>query len=165
MATKDTVDETDLKILNLIRRAARLSFREIGKQLSLSTGTVSERIKNMQSKGVIKGFVTAVDPEKLGYRVTMMLKIRLNSSFPMAEAEHHFKHLAGACCLHMVTGDIDMMVLIRAKDQNHASEILESVRTMDGVDSVDSHVVLSHVTLCGSCGCDCGWGIPGMLSQ
>lgn len=165
MATKEKVDETDFKILELIRRDARLSFREIGKQLTLSTGTVSERIKNMQSNGVIKGFVTAVDPEKLGYRVTMILKIRLSSSFPRAEAEHQFQHLAGACCLHMVTGEIDMMVLIRAKDLDHASGILESVRTMDGVDSVDSHVVLSHVTLCGSCGCDCGWGIPGMLSQ
>ena len=165
MATKDTVDETDIKILDLIRRGARLSFREIGKQLSLSTGTVSERIKNMQSNGVIKGFVTTVDPEKLGYRVTMMLKIRLSSNFPRADAEHHFQHLIGACCLHLVTGDIDMMVLIRAKDQQHAGEILESVRTMEGVDSVDSHVVLSHMTLCGTCGCDCGWGVPGMLSE
>jgi DNA-binding Lrp family transcriptional regulator len=165
MTHKAIVDETDLKILNLIRRNARLSFREIGKQLNLSTGTVSERIKNMQANGVIKGFVTAVDPEMLGYRVTMMLKIRLSSSYPREEAEHHFQHLAGACCLHLVTGDIDMMVLIRVKDQQQAAELLESVRTLEGVESVDSHVVLSHMTLCGSCGCDCGWGIPGMMNE
>ena len=165
MAHKETVDETDLKILNLIRRNARLSFREIGKQLNLSTGTVSERIKNMQSNGVIKGFVTAIDPEQLGYRVTMMLKIRLHSSFPRDEAEKHFASLSGACCLHLVTGDIDMMVLIRTKDQQTAADVLEAVRTLDGVDSVDSHVVLSHQTLCGNCGCDCGWGLPGMLNE
>ncbi len=165
MAHKAIVDETDLKILNIIRRNARLSFREIGKQLKLSTGTVSERIKNMQANGVIKGFVTSVDPEQLGYRLTMMLKIRLSSTFPRAEAEHYFAHLAGACCLHLVTGDIDMMVLVRTKDQQAAAELLETVRTMEGVETVDSHVVLSHQTLCGNCGCDCGWGMPGMMNE
>lgn len=165
MTNKATVDDTDLKILKLIRRNARLSFREIGKQLNLSTGTVSERIKNMQANDVIKGFVTAIDPEQLGYRVTMMLKIRLSSTFPRDEAEHHFSNLAGACCLHLVTGDIDMMVLVRARDQQQASVLLESVRTLEGVESVDSHVVLSHQTLCGNCGCDCGWGVPGMLNE
>ncbi len=165
MTHRATVDETDLKILSLIRRNARLSFREIGKQLNLSTGTVSERIKNMQSNGVIKGFVTSVDPEQLGYRLTMMLKIRLKSTFPRAEAEELFSRLAGACCLHLVTGDIDMMVLVRTKDQQAAAELLESVRTHEGVESVDSHVVLSHQTLCGNCGCDCGWGMPGMLNE
>ncbi len=165
MTHKMIVDETDLKILNLIRRNSRLSFREIGKQLNLSTGTVSERIKNMQANGVIKGFVTAVDPEMLGYRVTMMLKIRLASTFLRSEAEEHFANLSGACCLHLVTGDIDMMLLVRVKDQQSAAQLLESVRTHDGVESVDSHVVLSHQTLCGNCGCDCGWGIPGMLTE
>ena len=165
MTTKPIADETDLKILNLIRRNSRLSFREIGKQLNLSTGTVSERIKNMQANGVIQGFVTAVDPEKLGFRVTMMLKVRLNSNFPRKKAEEHFSNLGGACCLHTVTGDIDLMLLIRVRDQQAASELLEAVRSFEGVDSVDSHVVLSHQTLCGNCGCDCGWGVPGMLAE
>lgn len=165
MTHKATVDETDIKILNLIRRNSRLSFREIGKQLNLSTGTVSERIKNMQANGVIKGFVTSVDPEMLGFRVTMMLQIRLSSNFPRTEAEEHFSNMNEACCLHLVTGDIDMMLLVRVRDQQAAAELLESVRTLEGVESVDSHVVLSHQTLCGNCGCDCGWGVPGMLEE
>ena len=57
------------------------------------------------------------------------------------------------------------MLLIRVKDQQAASDLLEAVRTYEGVDSVDSHVVLSHQTLCGNCGCDCGWGVPGMMSE
>lgn len=165
MARKNVIDETDLKILSLIRKNARLSFREVGKQLNLSTGTVSERIKNMQSKGVIKGFVTTIDPEQLGFRVTMMLNIRLSPTFTTTEAEEYFTNLTGACCLHLVTGDIDMMLLVRTKDQPAAVELLESVRTLKGVESVDSHVVLSHQTLCSNCSCDCGWGAPGMMTE
>ena len=165
MTQKELVDQTDLRILDLIRRDARLSFREIGKQLNLSTGTVSERIKNMQSNGVIQGFVTAVDPEVLGYRMTMMVEIRLQSGIPKSQLEKCCEDFPEACCIHQVTGDLDFMVLFRTKDQHHAAQVLERIRTMDGVDSIESHVVLSHKTLCGQCGCDCGWGIPGLLNE
>lgn len=165
MTQRDVVDETDLKILNLIRRDARLSFREIGKKLSLSTGTVSERIKQMQARGVIQGFVTAVDPEMLGYRMTLMIEIRLGSGYPKEEMIAHFEETEEACCLHDVTGDIDFMVLVRTSDQHHAAKVLESIRTMEGVDSVESHVVLNQKTLCGRCGCDCGWSLPRLMHE
>ncbi|MCK5413743.1 MAG: winged helix-turn-helix transcriptional regulator, partial [Thermoplasmata archaeon] len=55
MTKRDELDETDLKILKLLRSDARLSFREIGKQIHVSTGTVSDRVRNLQERGVIKG--------------------------------------------------------------------------------------------------------------
>lgn len=156
MTQKELVDQTDMRILDLIRRDARLSFREIGKQLNLSTGTVSERIKNMQANGVIRGFVTAVDPEVLGYSMTMIVEVRLQSGVPKAQMEKCCEDFHEACCIHQVTGDLDFMVMFRMRDQHHAAEVLERIRAMEGVASIESHVVLSQKSLCGQCGCDCG---------
>lgn len=160
MTHKDEVDETDLKILNIIKRDARLSFREIGKKLNLSTGTVSDRIKLMQANGVIRGFVTAMDHEKLGYQVSLMMCIRLSPGVPRQKIEEELSKLEDMCCMHSVTGEMDISVLARAMDQSHSAEIIDQVRSIKGVDRVDSHVVLRSMTMCGSCGCDCGWTPP-----
>jgi DNA-binding Lrp family transcriptional regulator len=157
VSSKHEIDQTDLRILDLIKHDARLSFREIGKQLNLSTGTVSERIKNMQASGVIKGFVTATDPNLLGYNITMLMCIRVSPGYPWEDVEKELNTVKEVCCLHAVTGEIDITVLTRTRDQDHATQVIDQIRTLKGVERVDSHMVLKSMTLCGDCGCDCGW--------
>ncbi len=160
MSKDGVVDETDLKILKLLRQNARLSYREIGKQIQVSTGTVSDRVKQMQRDGIIKGFVTAVAPEKLGYHVTMLVELNVGREKKMEEFEASIREFTEACCIQYVTGDIDMMVMVRCLNQDHATETLDNIRTMDGVEMVRTHMVLKSCTLCGQCGCDCAWEPP-----
>jgi DNA-binding Lrp family transcriptional regulator len=125
VSTRQEVDQTDMRILDLIKHDARLSFREIGKQLNLSTGTVSERIKNMQSSGVIRGFVTATDPNLLGYNITMFMCIRVSPGHPWEEVERELDTVKEMCCLHAVTGEVDITVLVRTRDQDHATAVID----------------------------------------
>lgn len=151
------MDETDLKILNLLRSDARLSFREIGKQIHVSTGTVSERVRQMQDSGVIKGFVTAIAPEKMGYNVTMMLELSVKHEVPLTEFEETLSKFEEAACIHYVTGDWDMIVLVRCSDQDHAAKLLDRIRTLEAVQAIKSQMVMKSCNLCGQCGCDCAW--------
>ena len=105
MSQRRQIDETDLKILRLLRMNARLSYREIGKQISVSTGTVSERVKQMLKDGVIKGFVTAVAPEKMGYDVTMLFEIRISQNQTLEVFEEALLKIDEACCVQYVTGE------------------------------------------------------------
>ena len=155
--TNDLFDEMDLAILDLVKCNARLSFRAIGKKLKISTGTVSERLRHMQERGIIRGFVTVVNPALLGYSVTMLLCLRISPSVPREEVEKAVVSLEEASCVHYITGDIDMTVLIRARDQAHAAKVLDTVRLIEGVERVDSHMVLNQLNVCAKCGCDCGW--------
>jgi DNA-binding Lrp family transcriptional regulator len=154
------LDETDLNILKLLRTDGRLSFREIGKQIHVSTGTVSERVRNMQDSGVIKGFVTAIAPEKMGYGVTMMLELSIKQDMTLSAFEQTLHDFEEAACIHYVTGDWDMMVLMRCTDQDHAAELLDKVRTLEAVQAIKSHMVMKSCSLCGRCGCDCSWNPP-----
>jgi len=156
MTTKPGLDETDLKILQLLREDSRLSYREIGKRINISTGTVSERVKNMIENKVIKRFTTAVDPSKLGLNVPMFLSIRVDPSYSIDETVDEFQALEESCCIHYVTGNLDMIVLVRCTDNDHAATVLDTVRGFKGVDRVESNVVLRAFPQCGKCWCDCG---------
>lgn len=161
MSKGGELDDTDRRILDLLRKDARLSYREIGKRINVSTGTVSERVKQMQATGVIKGFVTAVDPEKLGCNVTMMLELSIGHDKKLVDFDDEINRMEEVCCIHYVTGDLDMMVLVRCHDQSHAARFLDQLRTMEGVRSMKSHMVMKSCSLCGRCGCECGWDLVG----
>ncbi|MEM0320031.1 MAG: AsnC family transcriptional regulator, partial [Candidatus Nezhaarchaeales archaeon] len=60
------LDEIDKAILRELVNDARLSFREIARRIGVSTATVASRVKRMEEEGVIKGYTTIVDVEKLG---------------------------------------------------------------------------------------------------
>jgi DNA-binding Lrp family transcriptional regulator len=156
MPQKVDVDATDLKILDLLRGDSRLSFREIGKRINVSTGTVSERVKNMIGNGVIRRFTTAVDPDKLGLHVAMFLLIRVNPLNKIEDVVSDFEALPESCCIHYVTGDLDIIALVRGVDNEHASKVLENVRGIKGVERVESCMALKAYPQCGRCWCDCG---------
>ena len=59
------LDETDARILQLLQEDARLSFREIGKKVGVSTPTVSSRVKALEEQGIIMGYSARIDPEAI----------------------------------------------------------------------------------------------------
>ncbi|MGB9740817.1 MAG: Lrp/AsnC family transcriptional regulator [Candidatus Bathyarchaeia archaeon] len=71
-----TLDLTDLKILQALQEDARHTYTEIGKRLGLAHSTVYDRIKKMESCGVIKRYTAVVDAEKVrGKNVTAIMTI------------------------------------------------------------------------------------------
>lgn len=59
------LDETDARILKLLQEDARLSFREIGKKVGVSTPTVSARVRALEEQGVIRGYSARIDTEAI----------------------------------------------------------------------------------------------------
>jgi len=61
------MDETDLYIIKRMTENARVSFRNIAKELGVSPDTVISRYKTLQEKGVIRGSTVIINPKKIGY--------------------------------------------------------------------------------------------------
>ena len=73
------MDQTDSRILELLKENARLSYSEIGETVGLSRVTVKRRIEQMEKSGIIKGYHAIVDPEApvKGIRFTLDLDVVL----------------------------------------------------------------------------------------
>jgi len=57
------ISEIEKKIIRVMNRNARKSFREIAKEAGLSATAVMHAVKKMENAGVIKGYVPVLDPE------------------------------------------------------------------------------------------------------
>jgi Lrp/AsnC family leucine-responsive transcriptional regulator len=60
------LDITDINILKTLQANGRLSFRQIAEKVKVSVPTVSSKVGQMENMGIIKGYTTVMDSEKLG---------------------------------------------------------------------------------------------------
>jgi len=71
------LDETDRRILSVLQRDARTSMRKISKEVGVSLGTVSNRVRKLEGTGVIRGYAVLLDPEKIGWDLNVVIGLRI----------------------------------------------------------------------------------------
>jgi Lrp/AsnC family leucine-responsive transcriptional regulator len=70
------MDQTDQKILNALIADSRMSQKELAVRVGLSAPAVSERVRRLEERGVIRGFTLDISPEALGYPLQAIVRIR-----------------------------------------------------------------------------------------
>lgn len=68
------IDETDKRILDELKRNSRLSMSELGRRINLSSPSVTERVRQMESFGVIKKYTIEIDDEKVGFPIQCIIE-------------------------------------------------------------------------------------------
>src|SRR5262245_45094864 len=70
------LDDTDRKILGELTREGRVSMAELGRRVNLSSPAVSERVQRLERAGVITGYRAEIDPRRLGYQLTAIVRVK-----------------------------------------------------------------------------------------
>ena len=67
------MDETDKKILNLLKENARASYSEIAQKVALSSPAVKERITKLEESGIIDKYTININYQKMGKSITAFI--------------------------------------------------------------------------------------------
>jgi Lrp/AsnC family transcriptional regulator, leucine-responsive regulatory protein len=70
------IDQTDRRIIGELLADGRVPLAELGRRVNLSPPAVAERVRRLERAGVITGYRAEVDPRKLGYPLTAIVRIR-----------------------------------------------------------------------------------------
>ena len=70
------LDDVDQRILTALAADARVSLKDLARAVGLSSPSVSERVKRLEERGVIRGFTVDIDPRALGYQLQAIVRIR-----------------------------------------------------------------------------------------
>lgn len=82
MSTSSTVerfDDVDRSILAELQADGRVSFSELGRRVGLSAPAVTERVRRLETQGVITGYRAIVDLEAVGLPIEAIVRVRDNS--------------------------------------------------------------------------------------
>lgn len=137
--------ELDLKILDLLLKDSRLSFREMAKELGVSTTTVSSRVKKMIDDSIILGFTAIVDWDKIGFKNSLCIAIQTDPKADQTEVGRKLNEIDSIFMACNIVGDYDFSVYARCRTGDDVSELLDKIRTIDGVVRVIPHTILKTV--------------------
>jgi Lrp/AsnC family leucine-responsive transcriptional regulator len=70
------LDSLDRRIIEILIDDARISLKELAQRVDLSSPSVSERLRRLEERGVIRSFTVDVDPNALGYSLQAIVRIR-----------------------------------------------------------------------------------------
>lgn len=96
------MDHVDKQILFYLQSQARISMTELGKCVGLSQPAVTERVKRMEEKGVIKEYRTIISPEKIGKDTAAYILFRTRDCHAFLDFVHTSPHVAEC---HRISGD------------------------------------------------------------
>jgi Lrp/AsnC family leucine-responsive transcriptional regulator len=72
----ESLDPTDWAILVELQSDARISLSELGRRVSLSASATTERVRRLESLGVVTGYRAEVDLTKVGYPVLAVVRLK-----------------------------------------------------------------------------------------
>ena len=144
----ETLSKTDRKILSLLQKDGRMSVAEIGRRVGLTASPCADRIKRLESQGVITGYYARLSPTKLDAGLVVFVQVTLQRT-----AGDAFKAFTDAIELipeveecHLVSGEFDFLVKARVKDMTHYKDLLAgSLLQLPNVQESKSHPVMESV--------------------
>ena len=109
------LDETDRRIVALLRADGRMSVNEVAAQVHVSRATAYARLERLKAAGVISGFRATVDPASVGLPVTAMILVNLEQkNWP--SVHDALGAIPGVQWSAFTSGAFDMVLLVRMKD-------------------------------------------------
>lgn len=140
----ENVDAVDRQILNLLQKDCRLSFNKVAAKIGVSVGTAYNRIKNLEAKGVLKGYTALVDPAKMGYGLTALILLQAESGH-LIEAEAAVARVATVIAVYDVTGEYDACLIAKFHDRNGLNVFLKQLSATSYVKRTLTNVALTTV--------------------
>lgn len=139
------MDTLDYKILEMLKNNAREKASDISKEIHLSVSTVIERIKKLESAGIIESYTIVTNEKKIGNDLTALMEISLdhpkyNESFAKRIMEH-----PNIISCYYLTGEFDYLVKITCRSSEHLEHIHKWVKDQEGVRSTRTHFVLRNI--------------------
>ncbi len=142
------LDETNLRILDLIQQDGRMTNAKLAERLSLSETPCWRRLKRLEEAGLITGYQANLDRKQLGLGV--MAFVQLSCSEHHAETVQEFEEIVkgspNILSCHNTTGDDDFLLIISARDLEDYSRFVDRVlRRLPGVTNIRSNLSLREV--------------------
>jgi Lrp/AsnC family leucine-responsive transcriptional regulator len=134
---------TDARILGILQADGRRSYADLGAALGMAGPSAHERVKKLESRGVIRGYRVAVDPAAVGLSVLAFTWVTQAPGTISTDLTPQFASIPEVEECHYIAGEADYILKIRARDMEHLGEVVRAVQTTRHVFSTETDVVFS----------------------
>ena len=146
MAGERTLDQQDLRILEILQANARETQADIARDIGLAPSAVLEPMRKLEARGVIRGYSAQVDPRALALPMLAFVAVRSDERGTDDQVAQALAQSSEVLEVHHVAGDDCYLIKVRARDAEHLGVLLRTrFARIPGVRSTRMTVVLETV--------------------
>ncbi len=142
MPRDHAIEDIDRQICRLLAADGRMSFTDLGKQTGLSTSAVHQRVKRLESRGVIGGYAANIDFAEVGLPLTAFISIRPIDPSQPDDSPERLADINEIEACHSVAGDESYILKVRVAVPIDLEDLLARIRSKANV-STRTTIVLS----------------------
>jgi DNA-binding Lrp family transcriptional regulator len=136
------MDDTDHKLVALLRENARTPVATLARKLDVARGTVQNRLSRLETDGVIVGYTVRLKPHVEEHRIRALMTVVVEGN----RTEAVIKALRGepaVSALHTTNGRWDIVAELRADSLEEFDRVLARIRLLEGISSTETSLLLS----------------------
>ena len=138
------IEELDRKILSVLNRNARMSFRRIAKELRISPTTLYTKVKKLERSGVLKGYIPLINKESVGYDLMAIISLRVKQEKDI-EVQKAVAKFPQVGAVYEVTGDWDLILVCYFKGRDDLTNFLKKELPLTNIERANTHLVLNVI--------------------
>ncbi|MGL6129580.1 AsnC family transcriptional regulator [Chryseobacterium artocarpi] len=144
----EQLDDKDLKLLRLLQTNAKLTVKELAKEINLSPSPVFERVKRLEQEGYIKNYAAVLDAEKLnrGFTVFCQIKLKIHDRSVGYDFVKEILEIEEVAECYNISGDFDFLLKVQVRDMKHYQDfVFNKLGSVDSIGSTHSTFVMAEV--------------------
>lgn len=148
MEKTELLDAVDMEILRALQKNARLTTKELAAMVNLSTTPVFERVKRLEQRGYVKGYVAVLDAEKLGRGFVVFCSVKMRRiGREIAEVfARVVRSIPEVTECYNISGSYDYLLKIHAPNMKYYQEfVLNILGNIDHLGSLESTFVMDEI--------------------
>lgn len=139
------LDDVDRRILGVLTRSGRISWRELGEAVGLSANATADRVRRLERCGVIVGYRAEVDLDQVGRPIEAAVEVRRRDDVPAPELEAAFRSRPEVLDAVHLTGGWDYLLRVRVADPAGLDRVVTELKAALGATQTETRVVLRRV--------------------
>lgn len=140
------MDRIDRKILEILQSNAKITNAQLSKDIGLSPAPTLERVKKLETSGLIKSYHAKLDTDKLGLGVQTFVQVSLkgHNKRNIDLFLEEINKIEEIIECHHITGSGDFILKVISSDiQTYQQLMLEKVSEIEVIDGLQSMIILS----------------------
>ena len=144
---KYCMDDTDLKLIDLLANNGRMSNIELAEKLEIGEATVRRRIDNLMQRRIIRGFAVLLDYKQLGGTLKASIHIKVSGS-NLDRIASFIKKTKHSCGVYRVIGEYNLYAEVIFENIQEFQTLIDLLSEMENIDEVNYHIVTHAYKSC-----------------
>ncbi len=135
------MDDTDRQLISLLRKDARATIAALATKLSVSRGTVMNRLRKLEDEHVVVGYTVRLRPDAEPNKIRAWMQVHVEGNQTRSVIAHLLGE-PGVEALHDTNGRWDLLAELRAESMTQLSQLLERIRLIKGIANTETSILL-----------------------